>query len=88
MNGNSNALTAARRAPRDFMPSMSEQAWSAGWMRGLEYELWKAVQSAPDKIGRSGAVIDALRGWVERSLPRPFLRHCVRRPRDASTAAR
>ena len=36
----------------DLMSSMSEQAWSAGWMRGLEYELWRAVQSPACKVGR------------------------------------
>ena len=34
-----NDLTAPQRELHDFMSSMSEQAWSAGWMYGLEYDL-------------------------------------------------
>jgi hypothetical protein len=47
-----NDLTAPQRELHDLMSSMSEQAWSAGWMHGLEYELWKAVKSPPYKVGR------------------------------------
>ena len=47
-----NDLTAPQRELHDLMSSMSEQAWSAGWMQGLEYELWKAVQSPAYKVGR------------------------------------
>ena len=47
-----NNLTAPQRELHDLMSSVSELAWSAGWMRGLEYELWKAVQSPPYKVGR------------------------------------
>ena len=47
-----NDLTAPQRELHDLMSSMSEQAWSAGWMHGLEYELWKATLSPAYKVGR------------------------------------
>ena len=47
-----NDLTAPQRELHDLMSSMSEQAWSAGWIYGLEYDLWKAVQSSAYKVGR------------------------------------
>ena len=47
-----NDLTAPQRELHDLMSSMSEQARSAGWMDGLEYDLWKAVKSPPYKVGR------------------------------------
>lgn len=45
-------LTEAQRRLADFMSELSEQAWSAGWMRGLEHELWRAVVSGPRLVGR------------------------------------
>ena len=69
-----NALTAPQRELHDLMSGLSEQAWSAGWMLGVEYELWKATQSPTYKVGRlqlSSTQCDQLRqlsqkcgGWI------------------------
>jgi hypothetical protein len=32
-----------QQALSDLMSDMSERAWCAGWMDGLEYALWEAV---------------------------------------------
>ena len=42
-------LTAAQRARSE----LSEEAYSAGWMLGLEYALWDAVFGQSDKYDRS-----------------------------------
>ena len=67
-------LTTPQLELHDLMSSMSEQAWSAGWMHDLEYELWRAVQSSAYKVGRlqlSPTQCDRLRqlsekcgGWI------------------------
>jgi hypothetical protein len=36
----------------DYMSGLSEEAYCAGWMDGLEFELWEAVISGPRKYGR------------------------------------
>lgn len=36
-----------------YMTELSERAYSAGWMQGLEYALWQAVTSGPRTYGRS-----------------------------------
>lgn len=69
-----NDLTPQQRELHEVMSSMSELAWSAGWMRGLEYELWKATRSPAYKVGRlqlSSTRCDRLRqlsekcgGWI------------------------
>jgi hypothetical protein len=64
-----NDLTAPQRELHDLMSSMSEQAWSAGWIYGLEYDLWKALQSPGHKVGRlllSSTQCDRLRQLSER----------------------
>lgn len=35
-----------------FMSKLSEEAYTAGWMSNLEYELWEAVVSGPKRYGR------------------------------------
>ena len=45
-------LTAAQRRLVDYMSELSEEAYSAGWMLGLEYALWDAVLGQSDKYGR------------------------------------
>ena len=35
-----------------YMSDLSERAWYAGWMSGLEYALWKAVVDGPSQYGR------------------------------------
>jgi hypothetical protein len=46
------ALTAAQQALADYMSQLSEQAYAAGWIEGLEYALWKALVDGPYKYGR------------------------------------
>lgn len=36
----------------EFMSELSEQAYCAGWMQGLEYALWNAVLKGRAKYGR------------------------------------
>ena len=45
-------LTESQRALAEFMSELSEQAWHAGWMKGLEYELWRAIVDGPFRLGR------------------------------------
>jgi len=37
---------------RDYMFDVSEEAWCAGWMTDLEYDLWSAVVAGPHEYGR------------------------------------
>jgi phage pi2 protein 07 len=67
-------LTDAQRALADYMSELSEDAWCAGWMMNLEFELWRAMQSEPRECGRivlSDAQVETLQrlsagcgGWV------------------------
>jgi hypothetical protein len=36
---------------REYMSELSEEAWRAGWMTNLEYDLWSVVQDGPAKYG-------------------------------------
>ena len=36
----------------EYMIELSEEAYYAGWMEGLEYALWKAVVEGPYNYGR------------------------------------
>jgi hypothetical protein len=57
-----------------LMSEISEEAYFAGWMGGLEYALWDAVQNGPRRYGQitiDAEMIEALRhlstqcgGWV------------------------
>lgn len=40
-----NDLAPTQRDLAELMSDISENAWRAGWMQGLEYELWTAVKS-------------------------------------------
>jgi hypothetical protein len=40
------------RALADYMSELSEEAYCAGWMHDLEYELWEATLSGPKEYGR------------------------------------
>jgi hypothetical protein len=56
------------------MSELSEGAYSAGWMSGLEYALWQAVVDGPRKYGhllitdahitRLKLMAGSARGWV------------------------
>ena len=44
-------LTDSQKALAEFMSELSEEAYFAGWMEGLEYALWKAVVENPFEYG-------------------------------------
>lgn len=46
-----------RRLLIDYMSDLSEQAYAAAWMAGLEYDLWGAVVNGPREYGRTGIMI-------------------------------
>jgi hypothetical protein len=58
----------------DYISDLSEQAYYAGWMAGLEYILWNAVIDGPRKYGRLEITVehiaklkelsDACGGWI------------------------
>lgn len=58
----------------DYMGEISEQAYAAGWMHHLEFELWDIVQRGPrsygrfdvtaEHIDRLSALSHAADGWV------------------------
>jgi hypothetical protein len=41
-----------QRALHDFTSSLSEAAWNAQWMEGLEFGLWRAIIDGPFRYGR------------------------------------
>ena len=45
-------MTPEAETLKDFMSELSEEAYSAGWMSGLEYALWYAVLNGPLEYGR------------------------------------
>lgn len=45
-------LTDEQRALADYMSSLSELAFCAGWMENLEHALWRAVVDAPFRYGQ------------------------------------
>jgi len=67
-------LTNDQRALADFMSDLSEEAYCAGWMEGLEYALWEAVLGVRRDYGRlhfTGAqqarlreLSDCCEGWI------------------------
>src|SRR5215471_17785201 len=58
----------------EYMSGLSEEAYYAGWMDGLEFELWEAVISGPREYGRLQITLDhiaqlrrlsgAAGGWI------------------------
>ncbi len=36
----------------EYMSELSEEAYEAGWMLGLEYALWLALENGPRSFGR------------------------------------
>ncbi|MDX2111702.1 MAG: hypothetical protein SFY80_15830 [Verrucomicrobiota bacterium] len=67
MNPSAQALT-------DYMSELSEAAYFAGWMQGLEFALWRAVTEGPrryghlditaDHISKLRALSDVCGGWI------------------------
>jgi hypothetical protein len=45
-------LTPEQRALADYMSDLSEQAYFAGWMHGLEFALWEAASGQLPSYGR------------------------------------
>lgn len=45
-------LSASQRELAEYMSSLSEAAYHASWMEGVELALWKAVVSGPYTYGR------------------------------------
>jgi hypothetical protein len=44
-------MTPPAQALTDYMSELSESAYYAGWMSGLEFELWRAVVDGPRRYG-------------------------------------
>jgi hypothetical protein len=67
-------LTPEQRELAAYMSELSERAYSAGWMEGLEYALWRAATAGPFRYGyldlapehteRLKALSDACGGWI------------------------
>lgn len=67
MNPSAQALT-------DYMSELSEQAYSAGWMQGLEFALWEAIEEGPrhyghlditsDHISKLRTLSDVCGSWI------------------------
>lgn len=47
-----NDLTSAQQRLAQYMSELSERAYSAGWMDGLELALWQALKDGPYKYGQ------------------------------------
>jgi len=45
-------LNKPQRILADYRSDLSEEAYSASWMEGLEFELWKALEGKLKKYGR------------------------------------
>ncbi|HPG60519.1 MAG TPA: hypothetical protein PK586_00825 [Casimicrobium sp.] len=45
-------LSQSERELAEYMSSISEDAYAAAWIEGLEFELWRAVQEIPFRYGR------------------------------------
>jgi hypothetical protein len=68
-------LTPAQRKLAAYMSELSERAYYAGWMEGLEYALWRAVTVGPFQYGhltltaehtqRLKALSEACGGWIK-----------------------
>lgn len=64
----------AQLALMEAMSELSEEAYCAGWMEGLEYALWRLLTEGPGRYGRLDAsseqlehlraLSDACGGWV------------------------
>jgi hypothetical protein len=67
-------LTSHQLALADYMSALSEEAYCAGWMDGLEYALWDALLGTRHTYGRVeitdrhraelGRLSEACGGWI------------------------
>ncbi len=46
------AFTADQRKLMELMWRVAEEAWSAGWKQGLEFDLWRILSTGPEKYGQ------------------------------------
>jgi len=53
-----NDLTPSQRDLAEYMSGISERAYFASWIEGLEYALWRAIEHHPCKYG--SVEIDAI----------------------------
>ncbi|WAC71847.1 hypothetical protein OU995_19990 [Roseateles sp. SL47] len=60
-------LTPAQQRLADYMSELSESAFSAGWMEGLEVALWQALPDKPFTYGRLALTSDHLNRLTELS---------------------
>lgn len=67
-------LNDSQRALAESMSLLSEAGYHAGWMAGLEFDLWRAVIGGPfrygqfdltdDHVQRLQCLSDACGGWI------------------------
>jgi hypothetical protein len=67
-------LTPEARELAEYMSQISEDAWCAGWMHGVEVSLWDIVVNGPreygaifittDQVNRIRDLADAAGGWI------------------------
>jgi hypothetical protein len=67
-------LTPAQQELAEYMSQLSEQAYAAGWIEGLEYALWKALVEGPynygcllltdDHVRELKRLSEACGGWI------------------------
>jgi hypothetical protein len=47
-----NDLNEPQRILAEYMSDLSEETYAAGWMKGLEFDLWEALEGKSKKYGR------------------------------------
>jgi len=52
------SVDAARMGLLALMRGISEEAWCAGWMMGLEFDLWAVREGRQDAYGQIGAITE------------------------------
>ena len=67
-------MTSAERQLAEYMSELSEEAWRASWMDGLEFALWEAVLGQRHKYGclemttdqrsKLGSLSEQCGGWI------------------------
>src|SRR5678816_1338990 len=55
-------MTSEQKALADYMSQLSEEAWRAGWMDGLEFALWEAVLGQRQQYGLLTLTSDEVTG--------------------------
>ena len=51
-------LTKSEKKLACYMSKLSEEAYCAGWMDGLEYALWHVIVTGPREYGRLKVTVD------------------------------